>query len=249
MQPQNNVQNGAPVAPQPVKTAPVVPQPVTAAPVKGEPKKDNLFENAPKKKGKGMLLGLVFCILLAAGGIAFGVWTMMDSKTQKEQLNSQISTLKTQNNELMDKLDAAVSSSNTTDETTTSNVDTANYIYVGEWGLKIKIPESLNAVGYKFSEGTYGEYLSLAGVKGEGVQNSFQYTDVDNFFAGTVLRSNSDDGFYPYGSLVYTDDEQNKYYFEGPQADMGSTNFSISSKIFSLSTFKPCKIKDAREFG
>ena len=104
MQPQNNVQNGVPVAPQPVKTAPVVPQPATAAPVKGEPKKDNLFENAPKKKGKGMLLGLVFCILLAAGGIAFGVWTMMDSKSQKDSLNEQISALKTQNNGLLGEI-------------------------------------------------------------------------------------------------------------------------------------------------
>ncbi|MBR3256595.1 septum formation initiator family protein [Candidatus Saccharibacteria bacterium] len=105
MQPQNNVQNGVPVAPQPVKTAPVAPQPATAAPVKGEQKKDNLFENAPKKKGKGMLFGLIFCILLAAGGIAFGVWTMMDSKSQKDNLNEQISTLKAQNNTLQSTID------------------------------------------------------------------------------------------------------------------------------------------------
>ena len=60
-----------------------------------------------KKKGKGMIYGLVLLALLAAGGIGFGVWTMMDGNTQKEQLNSQISALKTQNNELSEKLSNA----------------------------------------------------------------------------------------------------------------------------------------------
>ncbi len=119
MQPQNNVQNGAPVSAQPVKTAPVAPQPATAAPVKETPKKDNLFENAPKKRGKGMVIGLVICILLATAGIAFGVWTMMDSRKQKDALNEQISTLKTQNSELMNKL-------NITNATNSSVTDTGN---------------------------------------------------------------------------------------------------------------------------
>lgn len=105
MQPQNNVQNGAPVSAQPVKTAPVAPQPATAALVKETPKKDNLFENAPKKRGKGMVIGLVICILLATAGTAFGVWTMMDSKSQKDNLNEQISTLKAQNNTLQSTID------------------------------------------------------------------------------------------------------------------------------------------------
>lgn len=108
MQPQNNVQNRTPVAVQPAKTVPVAPQPGTVTPATSAEetsKKDNLFENTPKKAGKGMMLGLVFCILLAAGGIAFGVWTMMDSKSQKDSLNEQISTLRAQNNTLQSTID------------------------------------------------------------------------------------------------------------------------------------------------
>ena len=54
-----------------------------------------------EKDNKGMLIGLMFCILLAIGGIGFGVWAMMDGNAQKDDLNSQISTLKAQNNEML----------------------------------------------------------------------------------------------------------------------------------------------------
>ncbi len=89
MQPEGNVQNAS--------------MPVTAPAVTPEaPKKDNMFENTPKKSN-GMLIGLILCLILAIGGIGFGVWAMMDGNQQKEQLNQQISTLKKQNSELMDK--------------------------------------------------------------------------------------------------------------------------------------------------
>ena len=57
-----------------------------------------------KKSSKGMLYGLILCLILAVGGIGFGVWAMMDGNTQKEQLNTQISSLKKQNNELSEKI-------------------------------------------------------------------------------------------------------------------------------------------------
>ena len=181
-----------------------------------------------KKKGKGMLYGMILCAVLAIGGIGFGVWMMMDGNTQKETLNTQISALKQQNNELQEKLSNVMTATTDTD-TDTSTINTADYIYVGEWGLKIKIPEELSTIGYEFSEGSYGEYLTIAGAKTENSENLFNYTDASKFFTGSLMRSNSEDGFYPYGTLVYTDDEQNKYYYEGPQADMGSTEEEISA--------------------
>lgn len=99
---------------------------------------------APKKKGHGMVIGLVLCLLLAAGGIGFGVWAWMDGNTQKDTLNSQIADLKKQNNELRDKLSSKpeVEEDVTVDVETDSDVSTADYIYVGEWGIKIKKPEN-----------------------------------------------------------------------------------------------------------
>ena len=107
MQPENNMQNNIP------NNAPAMPQAEVAAvetvevkenvPMGEAPKKDNMFENTPKKSN-GMLIGLILCLILAIGGIGFGVWAMMDGNQQKEQLNSQISSLKQQNNTLEDKI-------------------------------------------------------------------------------------------------------------------------------------------------
>lgn len=71
-----------------------------------EPPKENLMAAGTKEKkgGKGMLIGLILCLLLAAGGVGFGVWAMMDGSTAKDNLNAQIVSLKAQNSELLDQV-------------------------------------------------------------------------------------------------------------------------------------------------
>ena len=85
-----------PVAPTaaPAETAPVTPA-APAAPVAPVPE---------QKKGHGAVIAAILFAVLAIGGIGFGVWTMMDGNTQKEQLNTQVDSLKKQNNELLDKV-------------------------------------------------------------------------------------------------------------------------------------------------
>lgn len=69
------------------------------------------FDNGPsvvKEKGgkkTGWILAVVLLLIVAIGGVGFGVWMMMDGSAQKDALNSQISALKQQNNDLQDKLD------------------------------------------------------------------------------------------------------------------------------------------------
>lgn len=66
-----------------------------------------------KKKGKGMVLGLILLALLAAGGIGFGVWAMMDGNSQVAKKDATIKDLKQQNSDLLEQLDNA---SATTDD-------------------------------------------------------------------------------------------------------------------------------------
>ena len=100
MQPENNVQSEPSV------------------PVNNNTGGDVVFKDKPKKN-LGVIFGMVFLAILAAGGIGFGVWAMMDGNSQKEQLNEQISVLRTQNNELMDKLE-----NSNIEESTKIDVDT-----------------------------------------------------------------------------------------------------------------------------
>lgn len=60
--------------------------------------------NPAKKSGHGMLIGLILCILLAVGGIGFGVWAMMDGNAQKANFEKQISDLRVQNNQLLEQI-------------------------------------------------------------------------------------------------------------------------------------------------
>lgn len=116
------VQN--PVTPKPAPVPTPTPEPVATPEPEPKPKEEQnmMAAGTPKKSNKGMILGMVFLAILAIAGIGFGVWTMLDSNTQKEQLNSQITTLKAQNNELLDKL-AETESEGTEDEETTEEVE------------------------------------------------------------------------------------------------------------------------------
>ena len=93
------------------------------------------------KKNLGVILGMVFLAILAAGGIGFGVWAMMDGNSQVAKKDEQIADLRSQ---LAEKNQTVVEEDMTveveTGDNTEASINTADYIYVGEWGLKIKKP-------------------------------------------------------------------------------------------------------------
>lgn len=83
-----------------------------------------------KKSGNGMLIGMIVAMVVAVGGIGFGVWAMMDGNSQKEQLNQQISALKQQK----DALERQVEELN---EKINKEEDESNFvseIVAPEWG-------------------------------------------------------------------------------------------------------------------
>jgi hypothetical protein len=180
----NNVSNGTVGAgPGPVGTEQVVAEQVAVAQVEPAAAGSVVAEPEKSKKGHGMLIGLILCLLLAAGGIGFGVWEMMDGNTQKDNLNKQITDLKAQVNDLKDKL-ASASDSNggdaPVDSNTGNNVDTADYIYIGEWGIKIKIPEGLDVDSYAFDTESEPESTRVSVKLVEG--------EYGNYYLGVVVR-------------------------------------------------------------
>ena len=178
---------------------------------------DVVFRDKPKKN-IGVILGIILLVLIAAGGIGFGVWAMMDGNTQKNALNEQISSLKQQNNELQDKPDA--NSGNVTN--VGGDVGTADYIYVGEWGIKIKIPEDLVSINYIVGFSDLGNSaLRVSGMKkpsgsGWALQD---FADIRKNVLGSVVRF-AKDAEIPKESaptIVFSNDEY-KYAYYHPQA-------------------------------
>ena len=68
-----------------------------------KPGSDVVFQDK-SKKSHGMLYGMILLAILAAGGIGFGAWAMMDGNSQVAKKDEQISVLKKQNSELQDKV-------------------------------------------------------------------------------------------------------------------------------------------------
>lgn len=103
-----------------------------------------------QKSGNGLKIATVIACIAAVCGIGFGVYGIM----QSSQKDSQISDLKNQINTLNDKL-SVKDSNNTSDEiaddSLTMDINPKDYIYIGEWGLKLKLPENLHEVSYKIN--------------------------------------------------------------------------------------------------
>ncbi len=119
-----------------------------------------MAESGEKKKGgNGMLIGLILCLILAIGGIGFGIWAMMDGNSQVAERDKQIANL---NQQLAEKVQTVVDNTTVVDAETgddgknETSVDPTDYIYVGEWGIKIKKPDNWRDIikGYAF----YNDY-------------------------------------------------------------------------------------------
>ena len=104
------------------------------------PGNDVVFQDKPKKN-MIMILGMVLLGILAIGGIAFGVWEMMDGNAQMakkdeqiKELNSQISLLEQEKEELEAQIESLSGLSNSDDV----SVSDENYVYLDELGIKLR---------------------------------------------------------------------------------------------------------------
>lgn len=108
MDPNNMNAAGMPNTPnQPVDSAqPIGPQTVEQALAEANMEvASGVPMGAPaKKSSKGMIYGMIIFMILAIGGIGFGVWAMMDGNMQKANLEKQISDLRAQNNQLQEQI-------------------------------------------------------------------------------------------------------------------------------------------------
>lgn len=135
-----------------------------AEPVVNEvPKGDIVLGGKPKKK-TGVILGMILLFLLAACGIGFGIFAWIDGNAQRDNLNSQVNALKEQNSKLLEQLgeegedmiiDVGADTDTNTDADANSSVNTGDYIYIGELGIKIKKPENWRSLvgGYDYNNG------------------------------------------------------------------------------------------------
>lgn len=205
-------------APQPQPISQPIPQPMSQPNPMANP---TLPPSAPSadKGDKTFKIATIIVSVIALAGIGFGVYGMLQS-TQKD---TDITSLKTQVQNLNTALAAA--NDNTPDNTTpddTTTEDTQDYIYVGEWGIKIKIPENLKNVSYEVSnydnDDSAGTNLCVTGATtGHGDQKpSFiKYVLSESAFVCVTKLTKATENDERLSGMV------DKYVIQGPQAITG----------------------------
>ena len=111
---------------------------------------------------------IIVLIILAVAGIGFGgfeLWQNMQKNTEIDSYKNQIAL----KDEEISKLNLQKTESDNPTISPEQQPSSNDYIYVGEWGVKIKIPENLKGISYIYDNHSH---LSLCV---NGIANGGQY--------------------------------------------------------------------------
>ena len=215
MQPENNTQNNAGAEiDAALKSAEAPTQENVMA--QGTASGDSTGEKS--KMSKKQIIGLVVLSLIAIGGVLFGIYGMNSQNEQIAQLTvratdaeGKVAQLETNQITIVD---SDGGTTEITDSVTVNDINTEDYIYVGEWGLKIKILDEMVIVRYKFANGTDdSSSLCVMGYNKKDIQGTPSFIDNDEYLAcvSRVVKDSSS-----YGALIMSDDKYD-YLFNGAQ--------------------------------
>lgn len=140
-----------------------------------------------KKKVNKSTIAIIVSAIVACAGIGFGIFEMILHGEANQKTSALAEELDQKNEALKqaeDKLGAQieVTPDEGKEEITDVKVSAArDYIYVGEWGIKIKIPDNLTSVSYVFTRAEADDGLYITAVTKGG-----QY--VPSFLANSLNR-------------------------------------------------------------
>ena len=167
---------------------------VRQEPVTAIQNKQSMIHAPMEKKRNGMLAGLILCIILAIGGVGFGGYEMISSNQKIADLKNEITALK---------------AAQIVDES-----EDGEFLYVGEWGLKIKIPEELVTLSYEYVpyKDDSASLIVAGAIEGEFAYPEFASIE-GSFGMAKIMRVPVDFGF-DYGEVIFSDDEY-EYVYSG----------------------------------
>lgn len=184
----------------------------------------------PKKKNHTMALCMALMAVAVVCAIGFGVWAMIDGKAQISKRDEQIAGLNrqlTERKEVAVENDAAISDDamdgDIMDSDDVMDIDAEgakDYVYVVDWGLKIKVPDNLEVLTYMYDHVGSNTVLKVSGATREG-QAIPDFASISKCVLGVVerfSRANVEAGMVPdwYPSAFMSEDDYD-YYYIGPQ--------------------------------
>lgn len=211
-------------------------------------------QSTSKKMAKKYWVGMAVLVVVTLAGIGFGIFGMVAKGQTNDEvglLNDELErkdeALKQAEEKLGTKIEIEPEVDTGTEGDVAANVSVAaakDYIYIGGWGIKIKIPENLNSVSYVFDGGKevlyvsgvvcgggrcqyYPEFMEHAVSSGTGLGALSRYRKDDSSMRleeqnGAKLFVNND-AAYIGGPVVYEDSEYYYVYSHGNALLGGAT--------------------------
>jgi hypothetical protein len=155
-----------------------------------QPMENAVSSAANGKSGKGAKIVATIASVVALAGIGFGVYGMIqanstkDLKIEVKNADGTTSTIEADKIEVKDGNTAVISEP-------TEKEDSSRYVYLGEWGLKIKLDDNMEFATYLYSYNTDQafSYVHVSGAPKNGqVVPKYADFDVCSLGLGAVSR-------------------------------------------------------------
>lgn len=181
----------------------------------------------PADATKGLSIFAVVLGIVAVIGIALGIWGLVDSIGTHDKLNQATEQLNAAK-EIIGKIESDTGTKiSSVDDVPTYSASTG-YIYIDEWGVKIKVPKDIHKLSYTLDE-KYRPQICFNGLE-VSVTNIFpDFADIDRNPGGmgclTRVASSeggSDDSGRSFGEQVFSADGYN-YFYEAPSKTFASS--------------------------
>ena len=209
------------IPPQPQPQEPPKPEPEPIVPTPEEAEK----ESSEKVIRRYFRLAVTFAVLMVIG-IAVGVIGVVYAFSTRDQLARANDALAS-NNEIISAIEKASGATITSPETIPVFETTHGYLYLDNWHIKIKVPETLTAVSYILNE-NYRPSICFNAYQ-KGIEHFPVFADIakNTGGMGCLLRVESSEGYtYPdgtsFGDHVYSYKGYN--YFYTPPEETFSTD-------------------------
>lgn len=221
--------NSTPAAPQPQ----IMPD-HSAQPAK--PSKSTI--NFKELLGKWYIWAMLGCLLFAIFGISFAAYTLSENAKAEDKI-AQLEKELDEKNQLLVKYGAQLGQivgdssrpgyqepeKDDDNNENPATIASSDYIYIGEWGIKLRIPEGLKNVSYRFSNFVHQDgnseiypYDKTKTVCVSAILDEMDYTPEsfsilnNSFGCLTQLKESDADQFTPE-EIVKIDDEVFRYKY------------------------------------
>ena len=200
-----------------------------------------VFKDNKKKMSGGVIACIIILAVLAIGGIGFGVWAMLSQNDKIASLETDLKNCANSNNS-ENGVETVTCPDGTeievTDDAASEAINPEDYIYIGEWGIRIKMPEKLKYISYSYdnyiSDGNneYSEDYSIISFNGIAADSDktaakeyLRQAVTNNCYVAGVARVSKGES-RTWGKIVYEDDKYNYVYSHSQVACSDGTNDS-----------------------